>query len=262
MLRTESRPGNSVVVPSKGPIDLRDRGELPAHTFAYYQLRHIHRGDVRDVLSDQEPTLLMESVSHQLRHEIHWEIVEAGPPLWRVRVQHRDDVPATSLVDVLERDHLRLDRLFGEALHAVNEGKIERAAHRLRAFGIGVRRHMHVENVVLAPAFVAPRDPLGTDPTSLMLSEHDDLLAQLELLESYFDDGVPSADEVAPLFAILSGLLAKHEAREELNVFPNWGIAIRHAPPGTEQRVVARVQRILAGDDDADLGLASGSSTG
>ncbi|MEJ2509252.1 MAG: hemerythrin domain-containing protein [Gammaproteobacteria bacterium] len=245
------------VVPSEGPIDLRERGNVPAHTYAYYQLRDIRRGELREVLAEQEPTLLMESVSHQLRHEIHWEVVDAGPPLWRVQVQHRDDVPATSLVDVLERDHLRLDRLFGEALHATNEGDLERAARRLQAFSIGLRRHLHVENDVLAPAFVAPRDPQGGDPTSIMLSEHEELLAQVELLEAQFSTGLPAVEDVAPLFALLSGQLAKHEAREELNLFPNWGIAIRHAPPGAEEQVVRRVQGILAGDDDADLGLTT-----
>jgi|GEM_PF-642850 len=256
-MSTEFGTGAAVAASPEGLIDLRESGTLPAHTYAYYQLRDIRRGEVREVVSPEEPTLLMESVSHQLRHEIHWEIAAAGPPQWRVRVRHRDDVPASSLVDALERDHLRLDRLFADALHATNEGDLATAARCLRGFGLGLRRHLHVENEVLAPAFVAPRDAQGADPTSIMLSEHEELLVQVERLEAYFQGGLPEAQEVAPLFALLSGQLAKHEAREELNLFPNWGIAIRHAPPGAEEQVVKRVQGILAGDDDVELGLAA-----
>lgn len=256
-MRTESRLGAVAVAPKEEPIDLRERGELPAHTYAYYQLRGIRRGQQFELLAEEEPTLVMESVSHQLRHEIHWQIVEAGPPLWRVLVQHRDDVPATSLVDALERDHLRLDRLFGEALHAGNAGDMERAARCLREFGLRLRRHLHVENDVLAPAFIAPRDPQGTDPTSLMVHEHEELLNQIAALEDLFASGGAAPEEVAALFAILSGQLAKHEAREELTLFPNWGIALRHAPPGTEERVIKRVQAILSGEDDTSLGLVT-----
>jgi len=251
----ERRPQGPTAVPSEDQIDLRERGSVPAHTLAYSRLRDIGRGELREVVFVEEPTLIMESVSHQLRHEIHWEIVDAGPPVWRVQVRHRDDVPAKSLVDVLERDHLRLDRLFGDALHATNAGDLERAARRLQAFGTGLRRHLQVENEVLAPAFVGPRDAQGNDPTSIMLNEHTELLAQIEMLEAYFKDGLPAAEDVAPLFALLSGQLAKHEAREELNLFPNWGIALRNAPPGAEADVVKRVQGILAGDLDEELGL-------
>ena len=236
-------------------IDLRERGGVPAHTYAYYKLRDLALGESCDVLVEEEPTLLMESVSHQLRHAIHWRVMENGPPLWRVHVQRRDDVAPTTLVDVLERDHLRLDRLFAAALHRVNDGDVAPAATYLQEFAVGLRRHIHVENDILAPAFVGPRDPLGGDPTSIMLHEHEQILEQVELLESYFAGASPEPGEVAPLFALLSGQLAKHEAREELNLFPNWNIAIRHAPAGSEQKLIEHVLDIYGGSHDDKLGL-------
>src|SRR5690554_170750 len=97
-------------------IDLRARGELPAHTYAFYRLRELRAGETAELVAEEEPAMTLEAVSLNLRHRIHWELLEAGPPLWRVRVAPREDVEATTLMDVLQRDHERVDRLFASAL--------------------------------------------------------------------------------------------------------------------------------------------------
>lgn len=231
-------------------IDLRARGELPAHTYAFYRLRELRAGETAELVAEEEPAMTLEAVSLNLRHRIHWELLEAGPPLWRVRVAPREDVEATTLMDVLQRDHERVDRLFASALGHVNGGELAAAAAELEEFGRGLRRHLHVENELLAPAFSGPRDPFGNDPTSIMLREHEEILQQLTLIEAYFEDGLPAAAEVAPFFAMLSGQLAKHEGREEMNLFPLWSRALQAAGPEAEPALVRRVKAALAGEDD------------
>lgn len=238
-------------------IDLRERGDLPAHTYAFYRLRTLREGQIAELIAPDEPSLTLDAVSLNLRHRIHWELVEAGPPLWRVRVAPREDVEASTLMDVLQRDHERVDRLFASALGHVNLGQLAAAATELEEFGRGLRRHIHVENELLAPAFSGPRRPFGDDPTSIMLREHEEILQQLTLIEASFDDGLPAAAEVAPFFAMLSGQLAKHEGREELNLFPLWSRALRAAGPEAEPALVRRVKAALAGEDDV---AAFGSS--
>lgn len=232
-------------------VDLRERGELPAHTYAFYRLRALRQGESAELIAADEPSLTLDAVSLNLRNRIHWEVVEQGPPLWRVRVLPREDVEAVTLMDLLQRDHERVDRLFGSALAKVNAGDLAGAAPDLEAFAQALRRHIHAENELLAPAFVAPRDPFGNDPTSIMLREHEEILQQLGLIEMYFADGLPAAAEVAPFFALLSGQLAKHEGREELNLFPLWERALRAAGADAEPALVARVKHALAGGEEA-----------
>ncbi len=236
-------------------IDLRQRGELPAHTHAYYRLRELQPGQVFELLVDEPPRLLMESVSLQLRHGIHWRIEQQGPPLWTVRVQAREDVAAESLTELLERDHLVLDGRFADALHKVNAGRLDEAGEDLRAFSRGLRRHLHVENEILARVFRAPRDPLGHDPTSVMLREHEQILQQLELIEGYFSGELGDVADVAPFMGMLSGQLAKHETREEQNLFPNWQAALRQAGADSEAQLMDKVIAILAGEQDDSLGI-------
>ncbi len=226
-------------------LDLRQRGDMAAHSWLYYQLRELDRSCIYDILSDEAPALVMESVSLQLRHEISWRITEQGPPLWRVEVRHRDLAPIQGLADLLERDHLRLDHLFAQALHSANAGDMETCARALKAFEEGLQRHLQAEDEVLAPAFRGPNPGHDQDPTTIMLREHQQILEQLALLSASFVDGLPPAEEVAPLLGLLSGQLAKHEGREEQNLFPLWNRALKAAGAEAEQALVDRIERLL-----------------
>ncbi len=238
-------------------IDLRERGAASAHSYAFYRLRELRPGQVAELLSAEEPRLLMEGVSLGLRHRIRWTVSEGGPPLWRVSVVPREDVEADTLTDLLQRDHERVDRAFAEALAKINAGDVAGAGAQLSVFARGLRRHIHAENEVLAPAFVAPRSALEDDPLSIMLREHEEILQQVALLEACFAQGLPAAAEVAPFFAMLSGQLAKHEGREEQNLFPRWARALAHAAeahPAAERQLVARVKAVLEGAEDVRIG--------
>lgn len=235
-------------------LDLCGLGEH-AHTRAYYTLRELRAGQCFEVRLDQEPRMLMDAVSLQLRHGIHWETVESGPPVWRLTVQRREDVAPVDLIDLLERDHLRIDRLFASALHKVNAGDLEGAAPDFRAYGEGLRRHVHVENELIVPLLDLPRSPGGQDPTSIMLREHDEILDQTVMLEHEFAEGVDEAWAVAPFFALISGALAKHEGREEQNLFPHWSRALRERPDEAAE-MLERARRIISGEEDT---AASGS---
>ena len=229
-------------------LDLCGLGEH-AHTRAYYTLRELRAGQCFEVRLDQEPQMLMDAVSLQLRHGIHWETVESGPPVWRLNVQRREDVAPVDLIDLLERDHLRIDRLFASALHKVNAGDLEGAAPDFRAYVEGLRRHVHVENELIVPLLDLPRSPGGQDPTSIMLREHDEILDQTVMLEHEFAEGVDEAWAVAPFFALISGALAKHEGREEQNLFPHWSRALRERPDEAAE-MLERARRIISGEQD------------
>lgn len=229
-------------------IDLRDGSAGPAHTRAFYALKELQPGRSLDMLTAEPPEVLMQSLNQQLRYRIYWETVAAGVGYWRVRVRHRDDVEPTGVMDILLRDHERLDRLFAQILTHANAGAAHAIAPLLQEYSLGLRRHIHVENDVLAPALPVPRDSAGSDPVSVMLREHDSLLEQLRIVMSLLQDDTPDAGALAPFMALLSATLAKHEAREEQNLFPLWDAL--HKRMG-DPRLPVRVKAILSGAEDA-----------
>ncbi len=223
---------------------------MPARTFAFYHLKDLQPGRVLDLISDEEPTPLMHSVSALMRQRIDWEILEQGPPLWRLKVRRRENVAAGSLAGLLMRDHERLDRLLAHTLQKVNagEGRAARAPYEL--FALGVRRHIHAENDVLAPELVEIDEPGAKQSLVTMLTEHEQILQQLDVLDGYFSGSSPQAAEVAPWVGLLSGSMAQHEAREEDDVFPLWRALLHVATAQRQQELLEVVERILNGSDD------------
>ena len=79
-----------------------------------------------------------------------------------------------------------------------------------------------------------------------MLHEHDDIVLQMAIIKSYCTAKIlVPAWELSLFLAILSGTMAKHEKREEQNLFPQWDIALRKASPEDREALLVRVQEVL-----------------
>ena len=219
-------------------IDLtRGDASAPLHTRVFYLLRDLQRGRALELVVDEDPDLLLEAVNFQLRRRLRWEVAEAGAGRWVVRVRHRDDGRAAGLMDLMVRDHERLDRLLAGVLAELNAG---RTGAPLAEFATALRRHVEVENEILAPHFGA--QPQG--PTAVMFEDHERILAELDLvLESATG---PEADpaQAAAYAAMLSGSMAKHEGREERELFPYWEERFRR---DGDSGLLDRVQAVLEG---------------
>lgn len=83
-----------------------------------------------------------------------------------------------------------------------------------------------------------------------MLREHDDILSQLAIVESALDESAPDAGEAAIYARLLSGTLAKHEYREENNLFPQWRAVLKTAPEAERAALAARVTKALENGRD------------
>jgi hypothetical protein len=129
----------------------------------------------------------------------------------------------------------------------VNANDLDGARPLVAEFATGLRRHLEVENELLARALPAVVAPDGTDHVGIMRREHDEILAQLLEVEATFAAEAPETWEVEPFVAILSGTLAKHEYREESNLFPHWQSAVGRLPPERSDALLAAVQRVLTG---------------
>ncbi|HKJ70706.1 MAG TPA: hemerythrin domain-containing protein [Gammaproteobacteria bacterium] len=227
-------------------IDLRD--EARPRMAAFATLQEKGTGHPLEFVFADEPTLLMQAVALMLRHRIHWDVSEATPGAYRVRVVDRDTVEPETLTDLLSRDHERLDRLFAVALQHANRGEIAEAAPLIETCREGLRRHIYCENEVLAPHFGIPEGGPESDPTNQMIHEHDNILGELDQIrELTAMEELADASMIAALMGILSGGLAKHEGREEANLFPRWEAALRRSP---EPALLERAKAILDGAED------------
>ncbi|MHB1677180.1 MAG: hemerythrin domain-containing protein [Sulfuriferula sp.] len=210
---------------------------------AFQAVTGLQRGECIYLLTGQEPSLMLQSLNLQLRHRLNWQTEEEAPGKWRVLIRHREDVAPNDLMDILSRDHQRLDELFSLALKFANSGQPNEAVPLIIEFAAGLKRHVHVENDILVPVFRGP----NTEPVATMLREHDDILVQMAIIESYCTGREPvQVWELASFLAILSGTMAKHENREEQNLFPQWDSALRHASLEDRQALLAQVQQILS----------------
>jgi hemerythrin-like domain-containing protein len=216
------------------------------HTAAFYAVKHLRRGERLELVTAEDPALLLASIDLQLRGTIAATSARM-PDGWRSEVRLRDDAAPAGIVDLLTRDHRRLDETFAVALRRVNAGDLAGARPLVERFALGIRRHVEVENEVLAPALPHPAGADGVGHVEIMLREHDEILRQLAEVEALFADGeAPEAWEVEPFVAILSGTLAKHEYREEANLFPVWEAAIALLPEGDRAELEARAAERLA----------------
>jgi len=225
--------------------DLRRLPASRVQTAAFYEVKDLAAGDAVVLLTADDPRLVMESLNLQLRDALAWE-TQATAEGFRTRVVLREETAPADVVDLLTRDHRRVDELLARALRRINAADVAGARPLLAEFAAGLRRHIRVENELLAPMLPQPAGPDGTSHVAIMLREHEEILAQLGEVEASFAFGAaPEAWEVEPFVAILSGTLAKHEHREESNLFPHWAAALRARPAPEQPALLARVRAML-----------------
>jgi len=224
-------------------LDLRSEPASRVQSAAFYTLKSLTRGGTIVLLTADEPSLMMQSLDLQLRHNLAWRI-SASAQGWRVEVQHRADVAPQDVLDLLTRDHKRLDALLAQAMQLVNQGDIPAATPLLNAFAAALTRHVEAEDKVLAPSFGVPEER-NDAPATIMQREHHEILAQLEVIAESLAEKMPQAGEIGAFCAILSGTLAKHEYREETNLFPQWRRALKSLPENAQTELLARVSSAL-----------------
>jgi hemerythrin-like domain-containing protein len=228
-------------------LDLRDTAPSRVQTVAFHAVRDLSRGGAVILLTAEAPGLLMESLNLQLRGQLAWETRPAASG-FRTRVMLREETEPTDVIDLLTRDHQRLDELLAVALRRVNVGDMEEARRLFSAFAAGLRRHLEAEDALLARQLPQPTDPGGASHVEIMLREHAEIAGQLAEVETAFGGTeTPEAWEVEPFIAILSGTIAKHEHREESNLFPHWRAALARADARGQAELFGRVRALLAG---------------
>lgn len=222
------------------------RNERPGHVIgaALDRVKAVRPGMAVTLILAAEPSLLMASLNLQLRENLAWDMVEADGA-WRVTVRHRVDVVAPDVLALLAADHKRIDGLLARVLGLLNQGDADAALPLLREFVLALNRHVAFEDGELAVKLGAAQ-AAADQPAAIMLREHREIAQQLALVEETLALEPVDASELGIYCAILSGTLAKHEYREEHNLFPLWRVALSRRSAEERGVLLERAVQALA----------------
>ncbi len=224
-------------------LDLRGVADVSAGPQIFAHAQRLGLGQRILVEIDRDPHTLLRAAAFQMREAISWSAEEAGQA-WQVEIRPRAGADARDVVELLVWDHYRLDRQFSGVLAAANAGRMEEAEAIFLEYWIGLRRHVYMENHVLAPVLGGGMEQ---GPLADMLFEHDSIVEQSRLVEETFREQDHAL--LPAICAVLSGSLAKHENREENTLFPIWQAASNRDRPRAAQ-LLERTQALLAGAED------------
>ncbi len=225
--------------------DLTGHASSQMQTSVFYEIKDMARGETVTFLFAEDPAIILHSLNLQLRNNLRWEVSEEPGGRWRAVIHRAEDVPPVDVLDILKRDHKRLDAMFSQVIHLTDNSQLEMAHALMRAFTEGLRKHLRVEHDLLALAIRTPPNAQGFDPSAAMVQEHNEIMNQSGMIEASFEEADASSASVGPLLAILAGYLSKHEQREEATLFPVWTGALNKAPEQTRTVLFNKVMETL-----------------
>ena len=173
----------------------------------------------------EDPEWALRSVDLHLQHRLDWHCERVADGSWRATVRCADGAAADDLIALLLRDHRRLDALLARALSLLNLGEAEAARAAFASCANALRAHLALEDEVLVPRLHA-HATASEDAAGAMHAEHAEIVTHLGAVAQALADGAGDVSEAAILCGMLSGLMAKHEHREEMTLFPFWQAAL------------------------------------
>ncbi len=175
------------------------------------------------------------NLQEKLTGQFIWSPLLNGPDLWKGEILKKADEIHSSIVQFMTFDHRRCDELYADAETAWNEGDGERALELLRAFNLGMLRHLGMEENLLFPAFTEATGMVG-GPVQVMTMEHDQMRGALkqmmEAVESGDSDGAFAVGDTMVI------LMQQHNVKEEGILYP----MIEQHMQGSAEEMIRRMQ--------------------
>lgn len=163
-------------------------------------------------------------MQEQLKDQFIWSPWLNGPAVWKGELLKRSDNIHNSIVEFMTFDHKRCDELYADAEAAGNEGNWELASELLKAFNLGMYRHLGMEENMLFTAFTEATGIIG-GPVQVMIMEHDQMRGTLkQMMDAVDEDDSDSAFAVGDTMVIL---MQQHNVKEEGILYPMIG---QHMP--------------------------------
>lgn len=218
-------------------------------SYAYSVLRESRPGELLWMWSPDEPALLMAQLQTHLRHTLVWSATPDGHG-FLIKLHVRGPDEPLSLTDTLRRDHDTLDKQLVAALSFVAARCWDEAVLAVAYVDRGLRAHILLENDTLS-ALASEKE---VEPTAIMRREHNDILAQLDILADVCGSSAEQCRELDTWLSLIAATLNKHEFREETLLFPAWERALRHRPDAAS--LLAETRHALHGGNSSNAAQA------
>jgi uncharacterized protein (DUF2249 family) len=82
--------------PLASSIDLRQKSRPERHTMVFNRFEEMQPGQTLELTNDHNPLPLSAQLEGRSPGQFIWEILEAGPQVWRVAIAKRAQAPAKS----------------------------------------------------------------------------------------------------------------------------------------------------------------------
>ena len=201
-------------------IDVRDLPAKSRHSRIFEAFDGLAPGGSIRIVTDHDPRPLLASFQQERPGLYDWAHIEEGPERWQASITRRFPSRAgrSTISDMLGFDHDRLDVLLAETRDAWARGDLALATTQFDAFETGLRRHIHVEDEVLFPAFEAiTGTPPELGPTAVMRYEHREIdLALAGVRAAILAENTREPAAMGDLVRILEA----HNRKEEHVLYP------------------------------------------
>ncbi len=176
------------------------------------------RGRGLTLTSDSDEPELLELLQQRHAGEFEWEVLEAGPPLWRLVLAKRAaGLPRRrQVLEFMEHDHRRIHELVDQLRAAARRGDREALTTLAVHLRTGLARHFRVEEEVLLPV-IAERMGSPRGPAAVLRDEHLQISALVDGLLQASQDGEQGSEQggVTDRAEELATILTNHSGMEE-----------------------------------------------
>ena len=163
--------------------------------------------------NDHYPLPLLYQFQVERPNQFEWSVLSPGPR-FRVQITRRDPLRPHGTREYLTWDHARLDALFDDVIHLVEQASFDEARERFAPFAYGLARHIAFEETLLFPIFEARAG--GSGPVPVMRVEHEEIQESLRAMAA----ALAKRDAVAFSGAVATLVLGEHNIKEEQVLYP------------------------------------------
>lgn len=170
------------------------------------------------LVNDHYPRPLLGQLQAMRPGCFEWNVLQAGPALFRVEIRRRAQEGPREVTEYLEADHARLDELIDEVGKLAQVGSFEEASARFAELICGLVRHIDVEEQLLFPELEERTGMTNRGPTFVMRQEHVEIRRLMKEVTTALE--APDGELAARSLAALIEILGAHNIKEERMLYP------------------------------------------
>jgi uncharacterized protein (DUF2249 family) len=199
-------------------IDLRELPPPRRHGLIFRTFAGLAPGESFLIVNDHDPRPLLHQFQFEHAGAYDWFPWQEGPGAWVIEIARREGGFRRTVTDFMAADHHFLDTHFALACEAADAGDWAAVALHAAVFHHGMKRHLHIEEDWLIPAYRTLVGNARASATAQMTFDH----AQIQglLAEWVAAAGRRDAAALEAQTDLLLSVLGPHNSHEDRLLYP------------------------------------------